>query len=317
MERLHVVAAAVMRANTVFVAKRPPDVHQGGLWEFPGGKVEPGEAAVDAVRRELREEIGIEPHTLEPLIQVPFDYPDRRVLLDVWRVTGWNGEPHGAEGQVVEWVELAKLQRERFPAANVAVVTALQLPPVYLITAEPVAEDYFGLRALHRCLQNGVRLVQLRARNMSADELRPLVIQYTALCTSYGARLLINSHHELVLPTGAHGAHLSAADLTRLQQRPLHPERLLAVSCHNRDELERAVAIGADFAVLSPLKPTTSHASATPLGWQQFQSLARDCPIPVYALGGLGVEDLADAKASGAQGVAGISNLRAHYASAR
>ena len=100
MKRIH-VAAAVIRCvdGQILLAKRPEDKHQGGLWEFPGGKVEASETVQAALSRELEEELGIRPSAARPLIQVRHDYPDKQVLLDVWEVSAFTGEPHGAEGQ--------------------------------------------------------------------------------------------------------------------------------------------------------------------------------------------------------------------------
>ena len=96
MKRVHVAAAVIRGADgRVLIAKRPQDKHQGGLWEFPGGKVEEGEAVERALARELEEELGIRVEAARPLIQVQHDYPDKQVLLDVWEVSSFTGEPHG------------------------------------------------------------------------------------------------------------------------------------------------------------------------------------------------------------------------------
>jgi 8-oxo-dGTP diphosphatase len=110
----------------VLVAQRPDHAHQGGLWEFPGGKVESGEAASEALARELREELGIRVLAAGPFMQLEHDYGDRCVLLDVWRVDQYAGEPHGGEGQVINWVAMAALDGLRFPAANQAVIDQLR-----------------------------------------------------------------------------------------------------------------------------------------------------------------------------------------------
>lgn len=137
MKRIH-VAAAVIRAvdGRVLIAKRPLDKHQGGLWEFPGGKVEAGESVEAALARELAEELGITVTAAQPLIQVRHDYPDKQVLLDVWQVLAFSGEPHGAEGQPLAWVEPAQLPGYSFPAANRPIVAAARLPDRYLITPD-------------------------------------------------------------------------------------------------------------------------------------------------------------------------------------
>jgi 8-oxo-dGTP diphosphatase len=128
LSRIHVVIGVLVRPSDghVLVAQRPAQAHQGGLWEFPGGKVESGEAASEALARELREELGIQVLGAGPFMQLEHDYGDRRVLLDVWRVDQYAGEPHGGEGQVVKWAAMAALDGLRFPAANQAVIDQLR-----------------------------------------------------------------------------------------------------------------------------------------------------------------------------------------------
>jgi 8-oxo-dGTP diphosphatase len=118
-------------------------------------------------------------------------------------------------------------------------------------------------------------------------------------------RLLINHDIELARELGV-GVHLRAAQLRELDQRPLPVSQWVGASCHGADELERAAAIGADFATLSPVCATSSHPDASPLGWDRLAELVREARLPVYALGGLGPDDLDRARAAGAQGVAGI-----------
>jgi 8-oxo-dGTP diphosphatase len=132
---IHVAVAAIVNQNDeVFICKRHTDSHQGGLWEFPGGKVEPGETVQQALVRELHEETGIQITESRPLIRVRHDYGDRSVLLDVWKVRHYTDEPHGREAQPVRWISMASLNPEEFPAADAAIIKALQLPERYLIT---------------------------------------------------------------------------------------------------------------------------------------------------------------------------------------
>src|SRR5512139_2207436 len=164
---LHVAAAVVVdKTGRILIARRHDHLHQGGLWEFPGGKVDEGEAVPDALARELLEELGIQVKQARPLIRIPYRYPDRNVLLDVWRVEQFEGEAHGAEGQPLLWVESDHLIQYTFPAANRPIVTAARLPSAYLITPEPdlASGDRAFLGALQAALTRGVRLVQLRAK---------------------------------------------------------------------------------------------------------------------------------------------------------
>jgi 8-oxo-dGTP diphosphatase len=124
---VHVAVGVVIDADDrILVARRPDHLHQGGLWEFPGGKVEPGESVAAALRRELREELAIEVAESQPLLTVEHDYGDKAVLLDVWCVRSFSGEPEGREGQPLRWVAAAELAGLAFPAANQPIVAAVE-----------------------------------------------------------------------------------------------------------------------------------------------------------------------------------------------
>jgi len=304
---VHVAAAAIMdRHGRLLLALRSAQSHQGGLWEFPGGKIEPGELVEMALARELQEELGITPLQMRPLICVPYSYPDLTVILDVWRVERFEGEVHGREGQVIEWVELERLDDYDFPAANLPIIKALQLPSRYLITPEPQSDLQSYLDTLERALKRGISLVQLRAKSLDEANYLRLAEQVLTLCRSHGARLLLNSAAERVIEIGADGVHLTSAKLMSLASRPLPAGYLVAASCHSGEQLQQAVMVGADFAQLSPVAVTATHPEATPIGWEQFEKMVRGLPLPVYALGGLGEKDLDVAYQHGAQGVAAI-----------
>jgi 8-oxo-dGTP diphosphatase len=131
-KRIHVVAAVIYRAgrsHQILISRRPDHLHQGGLWEFPGGKVESDELPEQALRRELEEELGIQVTQAQPFLQVSHDYSDKQVLLDIWQVNDFNGQPRGMEGQDCRWVDVAALvgpdSEYRFPAANQAILDKL------------------------------------------------------------------------------------------------------------------------------------------------------------------------------------------------
>ncbi|MEZ5480695.1 MAG: 8-oxo-dGTP diphosphatase MutT [Porticoccaceae bacterium] len=130
-ERVHVAAAVIVGGDSrILISRRPDHLHQGGLWEFPGGKVDAGESDEQAVHRELYEELSIRVESSVPFIQVSHDYPDKRVLLDFWKVTAFSGEPEGSEGQLIRWVTLDSLTDYPFPKANQSVVELLIQPRV-------------------------------------------------------------------------------------------------------------------------------------------------------------------------------------------
>ncbi len=308
---LHVAVAAITNVRRqVLISLRPDHVHQGGVWEFPGGKLEPGETVELALARELREELGITLKSARPLIRIPYSYPDRRVLLDVWQVGDFSGEVHGREGQVVEWIAIDKLGGRAFPPANRPIIEALQLPSAYLITPDPAAHamDSF-LQKLEASLARGIGMVQLRAPSMSETEYAALAARALPLCRGSGALLLLNSEPGLVEALGADGIHLNSRRLEVCQSRPLPESFKVLASCHNPGQLSQAVAVGADAVVLSPVQATASHPEAVPIGWETFSAWADRCSVPVYALGGMRPSDISRARQCGGQGISAIRSL--------
>lgn len=309
---LHVAAAVIEdQAGRILLARRPDHLHQGGLWEFPGGKVESGEDVRRALVRELEEEVGIIITHAAPLIRIPYAYPEKKVLLDVWRVTAFDNVAYGAEGQVIEWVEPGRLRDYDFPAANWPIVTAAMLPSRYLITPEPgdAADWPAFMSRLEALIDSGIHLIQLRAKCLSDNEYRPLARKVIALGRQKGATVLLNASVECARELDADGLHLCSSRMRLLQERPLEPYKWLSASCHNLEELQHAIAIGADFAVLSPIKPTTSHPDAEPIGWDAFHLMAEQSSIPLYALGGMSEGDIDTAWVRGGQGIAAIGSL--------
>lgn len=306
---VHVAAAALVDdRGRVLLARRHEHAHQGGLWEFPGGKCEPGESVEAALARELHEELGIDIVDHRPLIRVDHHYPDRHVLLDVHRVERWHGEPHGREGQPLAWVDTAQLDRYPMPAANLPIARAVRLPDRYHITPAAVADDALFISQLQMALDAGARLLQFRLFDLEQARWQALAQQALAMCRATGAQLMFNAEPQRLVEAGGDGLHLSSRQLHRLQQRP-PGVRVLGASCHDAADLARAESIGADFALLSPVLPTRSHPDAAPLGWERFKQLADPVALPVYALGGMHPGLLSQAWRSGAQGVAGIRGL--------
>jgi 8-oxo-dGTP diphosphatase len=307
---IHVAVAVIQdAAGRVLLTRRPEAAHQGGLWEFPGGKVERGEDLAGALCREIREELGIEVSAHQPLIDVTHHYPDKVVRLDVHRVLGYFGNPLGLEGQPLQWVSPEDLPRYAMPAADRPICTALRLPQQYLITGPDPAVPGQFLRRLEASLARGLRLVQLRAPGLARAEYAALAAEALVLCRQHGAQLLLNCPVELALALDADGIHLNSRQLAGLSERPLTDDRWVAASCHNREEVLQAMAIDADFCVLSPVLPTTSHPTAAPLGWERFSQIVAATNIPVYALGGMDEDQIEVALEHGGQGIAAITAL--------
>ncbi|KJK17455.1 Nudix family hydrolase [Pseudomonas sp. NPDC087612] len=307
MKRVH-VAAAVIRGTDgrILIARRADSQHQGGLWEFPGGKVEDGEAVEVALARELHEELGIVVTAARPLIKVKHDYPDKQVLLDVWDVNGFSGEPHGAEGQPLAWVTARELPDYDFPEANQPIVAAARLPGQYLITPEGLEVPQM-LRGIQKAIADGIKLVQLRAPNMYDPKYRDVAVDAVGLCAGK-AQLMLKGPLEWLGDFPAAGWHLTSEQLRKYASkgRPFPRQRWLAASCHNAEELALAEQMGVDFVTLSPVQATQTHPDAVPLGWDQAQQLIEGFSKPVYLLGGVGAAEQEKAWQHGAQGVAGI-----------
>jgi 8-oxo-dGTP diphosphatase len=299
------VAAAVVRdaAGRILFAQRVAPRDYAERWEFPGGKIEPGESVEEALQRELLEELGIRVTATQPLISVPFaDFGRRPLRLDVHEVLAYDGEPEGREGQSLRWCSEAELARLVVPPADLPVLAALLQTPWYAITPDP-ADDHE--RFLHDCaalLQGGIRRLQLRARAQAPAARAELAARLRDVTEAAGAELLVNGDVELAERLGC-GLHLTAAQL----EQGLRPRALpLAASCHTTSDLRRAERLGCDFVVLGPVAATATHPDAVPLGWERFAALRECTALPVYALGGLQRDDLAHARAHGAQGIAAI-----------
>jgi len=305
---IHVVAGVLRDAQgNILLAQRPVDKHLGGLWEFPGGKCEVNESAVDALSRELHEELGIAETSSRPLIQVRHDYGDKKIFLDVYLVTDWQGEPVGKEGQPLAWVSQNEMEQYDMPAADEPIIKALKLPTRYLITPPDLSVTEV-LDQLKVNLEKGERLFQWRLFGLNADDWSETLAQANALAASYDASIMVNASVDDQKTYQLTSWHLNSRQLRELNERP-GGIVMLSASCHNEIDLQQAEKLGVDFCVLSPVLPTRSHPDATPLGWAVFKDLVKKVNVPVYALGGMSPKQEAKALESGAQGVAGIRGL--------
>ncbi|MDP1929140.1 MAG: Nudix family hydrolase [Thiobacillus sp.] len=298
-----VVAAVLTRPNgEVMLASRPTGKVYAGYWEFPGGKVEAGESLRVALARELTEELGIGVVRADRWITRVFTYEHATVRLNFFRVVEWQGEPHSHEGQTFSWQLPAQVTVSPLLPANFPIVKALSLPPVLGIThAEPLGVEAF-LARLDAALDQGLKLIQVRDKSLPDDARLALARETVRRAHQHGARVLVNGSLQLARQAQADGVHLDSSAAAKLTVRP--DCEWVGVSCHGAAELARAVAIGADFALLSPVLPTLTHPGAATLGWGAFSELAAACAIPVYGLGGLERADVALAQSHGAHGVA-------------
>jgi 8-oxo-dGTP diphosphatase len=313
------VVAAIIRhpldPRKILISRRRQGQHLEHLWEFPGGKQEPGEPRFHALCRELEEELGIRHLIARPFFRLTHDYPEKRICLDVWEVRSFTGEPEGREGQSWRWASPDELGTLAFPEADRPVLQALTLPGKILVTPEPGLghhRDFTG--QLERSLaRHHHGAVLLRAHPLPDDRYAELALRCKVICERYQAELIVHRPTLDGLMAARlepfRSRHLSAAVLTGLEQSPFDEGIRLSASCHDRFELSKATALGCRFAFLSPVRKTLSHPGRPTLGWAGLRAISESAPLPVYALGGVGRKDFAVAREQGAIGVAGISDF--------
>lgn len=301
---LEVAAAVIQRPDGSFLlAERPEGKVYAGYWEFPGGKVELGESAQQALKRELIEELGIEIDNAYPWLTQVFTYPHATVRLRFFRITHWKNEPSGCEGQRLAWQHPYEIPLSPMLPANTPIFQALALPTTYAITNAYEMGQASFLEALHKALKKNIKLVQIREKQFNQSQLIGFAKAVVRLCHEYHAKVLLNTDDfSLVSEVGADGIHLSAQQLSRLNERPAFP--IIGASCHNREELERAMNLKLDLAVVGSILPTPSHSDVKPLGWPLFEETIRDTHIPVYGIGGLTPMSMENAWQMGGHGIA-------------
>ncbi|MHC1479024.1 Nudix family hydrolase [Frateuria aurantia] len=311
---MHVVAAILKNAGgQLLLAQRPPGKHLAGLWEFAGGKLEPGEGRLQGLQREIAEELGITVQQAHPWMWLPWTYGDRSLQLDVWMVSTWDGEPHGREGQAIAWVDPAEVDLASLAGADRMILRSLRLPVHYPITApdlHPSAAVRVKLQ-LEEWLAAGHRMLQLRLPLWSSGQVRALAASLLPKARAAGAQLILSGDVEGARQLGAGvGVQLPAAEMLAWRERPLPLSQYVGGSCHDAAQLAMAVQLDLDFVTLSPVLATTSHPGAPGMGWSHFAELVATSSVPVYGLGGLGSADLVRLRELGAQGIAGIREFQ-------
>ncbi|MGH8505700.1 MAG: Nudix family hydrolase [Stenotrophobium sp.] len=306
MPPLIAVAAGVLcnAAGEVLIAQRPAGKIAAGLWEFPGGKIESGETPYQALVRELGEELGVQVRQARPLIRVTHDYSDRRVLLDTWCVTAFDGEPHGREQQALAWVMPSRLREYPLLAADHPIVTALCLPADYVFTPPDAGEQDI----LHRLpMLPGSALLRLRLPAWPVSRYKPLAREVIAAARPLGLRIMLDRDPGMVDELGADGWHASGRALMSCAPRPVNPSGLWIASVHTEKDVQIARSKRFDAVVLGPVRKTPTHPDAAALGWATFAAWVATANLPVYAIGGVGPGNREQAQALYGQGVAGIS----------
>ncbi|MSP86814.1 MAG: Nudix family hydrolase [Methylotenera sp.] len=321
----HAAVGVIQRSDgLVLLAERPSGKTWAGYWEFPGGKIEDEETPQQALNRELQEELGITVRSSYPWLTRSFDYPEKyaatghlespakTVKLHFFVITEWLGEPAGLENQAISWQRPDMVTVSPLLPANAPIFKALTLPSIYAISHLSALGDALFFTRLKAALDGGLRMIQLREKQLTLADLPLFVARVIKMATAYQAKVLLNSGMSYLNADSAQeltaaGTHFTAQDLMRLQVKP---EGVLSgASCHNSQELEKAAALGLDYVILSPVQATQSHAEAIPLGWGKFSALIADYPLPVYALGGMQATDLHTARLHGAHGIAMLRDI--------
>ena len=308
---VHVAVAVIKNQHgQIFITKRPEKYHQGGLWEFPGGKVEVKETIKEALARELFEEVGITVLDADPLIRIHHDYEDKSVLLDVWNVNKFSGNAYGKEGQKFCWINPDEFSEYNFPVANNPIIKALGLPDKYMITGKFDSEKNL-LEKIKTGINKGLKLIQFRAPGMVPDMYFSYARKIYSLCVKNNTQLVLNTSvknfRDYHANKFSHGLHLNSKEIQNYLD--YEDDIFTSTSVHNYKELQLAEDKKIDFIVLSPVKKTLSHPESIPLGWDNFKSFTDRTNIPAYALGGMTEYDIETAKNMGGQGIAAIGEF--------
>jgi 8-oxo-dGTP diphosphatase len=302
------VAIVIKSAGEYLLASRPNGKGWAGWWEFPGGKIEENETPEQALTRELREELGITPRRIQPWVKRRYDYPAthdaeaKTVLLHFYFVLDWENNPEPLEGQTLAWQHPQHLEVSPVLPANAPIMHALSLPDVYGISNLAEMGEVVFFDALQQKLQQGLRLIQVREKQLDREALIKFASRVRDLAKPVGAKVLINEDVVLAKALGLDGVHFPSKKLSQLESKP--DNLLVAASCHNATELAYAEKLGLDLVTLSPVAKTASHPNASQMGWHSFAELIKETSMPVYALGGMALVDLPHALSSGARGIA-------------
>lgn len=310
-KRIEVAVGVLLRHKVdqrpeVLVAQRLVKDRYFEKWEFPGGKLEKGESPFSALCRELNEELGTEILNAMPLIRLDHNYPDRHVRLHVFEVSEFLGEPHGKEGQAIQWMKPQQCAELDFLAANEPIVNAVMLPKFMVITdIEQYGLEQTLVRIESLQSAHGDIVVQLREGSNDVSLLRVYKDKIDPLLKQ-GSFLILNGEASIAQELQFDGVQLNSKRMSSVTKRKEIKLQWVGASCHDDVELQHAKKI-ADFALLSPVQATASHPNELPKGWGFFESHAKSATIPVYALGGLSFEDCEKARLKQAQGVAILS----------
>jgi 8-oxo-dGTP diphosphatase len=307
-----VAVGLIIRHGQALIAWRDAARHQGGRYEFSGGKVDAGETPAQALIRELDEELAIEVTQLRFLQRLRYDYADKTVCLHVYQVDDFVGEPMGKEGQPLRWVAVDQLSDFHFPDANAPIVRAAQLPCHYIVSPDCQINHLMWLDEMYQCVPiNAWLYLRLPSVShaMQLDILKHWSVARPDVHLIAAAALQDECREQGVR---CRGFHLKQQQLMQRDQLERDdPMQYWFAACHDAVSIAQAERLGVDGMVVGAVNATPTHPNQAGLGWQGFAQLIAGCARPVYALGGVGPTDWAHAQALGAWGVAGIRGFLA------
>ncbi len=311
LDYIHVVIGIIRNTkDEVLIARRQENAHLGGLLEFPGGKVGSNETSVQALTRELKEELNINLLSCSKLIQFPYSYSDRKLFLEVYLVDQYSGEARANESQEIQWQDISSLNTEVFPSANYGIIRALQLPKLVAITPEYNQDpDNFLVNFEKTLKRDDVSIIHLRSHELSDTQYMQLAEECLLLCNKNDTKLILNRDPSVIETLNVSGVHLTSKWLLETKVRPLGKECLVSASCHDLNELMHAIKINLDYVFLGPVIEKYQSKNSEPLGWQKFASMTQASVLPTYAIGGLTTKDVETSIECGGQGIAAIRDL--------
>lgn len=296
---IQVAIGLIFNQSQVLVGWRNQAQHQGNKYEFPGGKVETGESAVDACRREIMEEVGVDIAQWHVFTVIEHQYDDLTVQLHIFHAQLENSQL-GHIQSPWSWYSRAALAELNFPAANQAIIQRLLWPKsIKIATDLDVLEQLPVERHLY-------------LRSPTAD-LGTLLTAMRSLAQTDLQRLIVNvelwSRLSPELQTNIGAVHFKQQQLLALTVQDVPRQMRCIAACHDQQAIAQANALGFDAIMLSPVLATPTHPEQLGLGWQCFAQLAAQTQLPVFALGGMSVTDLKTVEQHGGYGVAGIRNF--------
>ena len=295
--RIHVAIGLLFHQGQVLVGWRHADQHQGNKYEFPGGKVESGETPAQACRREIFEEVGIGIQTWHVFDVIHHVYDDLELYLHIFHAQ----VPIKYLSDIQKpwtWYTREKLLQLNFPKANQALIQRLYWSHVIQISTD--------LTRLNRLAQDTLLYWRPEQGKVSIQDLQYFSdVQLKLLIINFELWMQLDESLQKKIGTVQFKQH----QILALHQGQLPRGIRCIASCHDAVSLQHAQHLGCDAVLLSPVHATASHPDAPVLGWERFQALAKSCDIPVFALGGLKPQDLAQAQQYSAYGIAGIRNF--------